>query len=99
MKDFRQLKVWEEAHQLVLAIYAATAGFPSEERFGLTFQIRRASASIPTNIAEGCGRVGDGEFQRFLQIAMGSVSEVDYQLLLARDLGFVNGRKYGELNG
>ena len=96
MKDFRQLKVWEKSHQLVLAIYSATAAFPSEERFGLTIQIRRASASIASNIAEGCGRWGDGEFHRFLQMAMGSVSEVDYQWLLARDLGFVNARKYSE---
>ncbi len=98
MKDFRQLKVWEKSHQLVLAIYSATTAFPAEERFGLTIQIRRASASIPSNIAESCGRYGDGEFHRFLQIAMGSVSEVDYQLLLSRDLGYMNPRKYSELH-
>jgi len=98
MKDFRQLKVWEKAHRLVLAVYSATASFPADERLSLTSQIRRASVSIPSNIAEGCGRFGDGEFHRFLQIAMGSVSELDYQLLLARDLGFLNGRKYSEVH-
>ena len=68
MKDFRQLKVWEKAHQLALAVYKVTKGFPKEELYGLTSQIRRASMSIPTNIAEGCGRNTDAEFARFLQI-------------------------------
>jgi four helix bundle protein len=86
MKDFRQLQVWEKSHQLALAIYKATKEFPKEELYGLTSQIRRASMSIPTNIAEGCGRGTDPDFARFLQIAMGSASETEYQLLLARDL-------------
>jgi len=89
MKDFRQLKVWEKSHQLALAIYKETKNFPQEELYGLTSQIRRASMSIPTNIAEGCGSNTDKEFARFLQIAMGSASETEYQLILARDLEFI----------
>jgi len=83
MKDFRELKVWEKAHQLTLEVYKATTIFPKDELYGLTSQIRRACASIPANIAEGCGRRGDAEFARFLGIAMGSASELDYHLLLA----------------
>ena len=98
MKDFRQLRVWEKAHRLTLAIYAATRGFPAEERFGLTSQIRRCSASIGANIAEGCGRTGDGDFHRFLDIAMGSANELDYHLLLARDLKYLDAAKYEGLN-
>ena len=89
MKDFRQLKVWEKSHQLALAIYKATKEFPKEELYGLTSQIRRSSMSIPTNIAEGCGRNTDADFARFLQMAMGSASETEYQLILARDLEFL----------
>ena len=89
MKDFRQLKVWEKSHQLALAIYKATKDFPKEELYGLTSQIRRSSMSIPTNIAEGCGRFTDADFARFLQMAMGSASETEYQLILARDLDFL----------
>ncbi len=97
MKDFRRLKVWEKAHQLALAIYKASARFPKEELYGLTSQIRRASMSIPTNIAEGCGRNTDAEFARFLQIAMGSACETEYQLLLSLDLGFVLQDEYKNL--
>jgi four helix bundle protein len=78
MKDFRDLKVWEKAHELTLSIYQATAGFPPEEKYGLSGQLRRAAASIPANIAEGCGRSGDRELGRFLQIAMGSASAFDF---------------------
>jgi four helix bundle protein len=88
MKDFRELKVWQKGHWLALEIYRATGSFPRHELYGMTSQIRRSSASIPANIAEGCGRGGDAEFGRFLQIAMGSASEVEYHLLLAHDLGF-----------
>jgi four helix bundle protein len=89
VQDFRNLKVWEKSHQLTLSVYRDTQRFPKEELYGLTSQMRRACASIPANIAEGCGRGGDPEFRRFLQIAMGSASELDYQLLLARDLGLL----------
>lgn len=97
MKDFRQLKVWDKAHQFALEIYKETKGFPKEELYGLTSQIRRSTMSIPTNIAEGCGRNTDAEFARFLQIAMGSSSEAEYQILLARDLGFITNENYEKL--
>jgi four helix bundle protein len=89
VKDFRDLKVWERAHQLTLETYRATAHFPREELYGLTSQMRRCSISIGANIAEGCGKRGNNEFHRFLQIASGSASELDYHLLLAKDLGFL----------
>jgi four helix bundle protein len=92
MKDFRQLTVWQRAHELVLNIYKATKGFPADERFGMTSQLRRAAASVPANIAEGCGRTGDAELGRFLQIAAGSASEVEYHLLLSRDLGYLDAK-------
>lgn len=89
MKDFRQLKVWQRAHQVTLDIYKMTASFPRSEAYGLTPQIRRAAVSIPTNLAEGCGRNGDAELARFCGIAAGSASELEYQLLLARDLSLI----------
>ncbi len=98
MKDFRDLKVWHLAHQITLDCYRVTAKFPSEEKFGLTSQLRRAAAAVGANIAEGAGRRGNGEFHRFLQIAAGSVSEVEYHLLLSRDLGFLNDDQYVDLN-
>ncbi len=97
MKDFRQLKVWERSHQLALTVYKATKEFPKEELYGLTSQIRRSSMSIPTNIAEGCGRFTDPDFARFVQIAMGSASETEYQLILARDLEFLPNDSYEKL--
>lgn len=90
MRNFRELKVWEKAHRLTLSVYHVTRRFPAEELYGLTSQMRRSSASISTNIAEGCGRDGDAELARFLQIAMGSASELEYQILLAGDLGYVD---------
>ena len=98
MKDFRRLKVWHKAHTLVLDVYRRSAGFPSEERFGLTSQLRRAGVSIPANIAEGCGRRTDADFARFLDYAMGSASEVEYHLLLARDLGFLETDAHDQLH-
>jgi four helix bundle protein len=89
MKDFRRLSVWERSHALTLDLYRATASFPKAELYGLTSQMRRASVSIPGNIAEGCGRSGDPEFARFLQIALGSSSELDYYLLLSHDLEYL----------
>jgi four helix bundle protein len=96
--DFRKLKVWEKSHNLVLEIYKAAEKFPGMEMYGLTSQIRRSSVSIPANIAEGCGRKSDAEFARFLQIAMGSASELEYHLLLARDLRFLRDSDYKELD-
>ncbi|MFC1573576.1 four helix bundle protein [Candidatus Latescibacterota bacterium] len=78
MKDFRQLEVWKRSHELTLKIYKLTKSFPKEELYGVTSQIRRAALSIPTNIAEGCGRKGDVELSRFLVISLGSASELDY---------------------
>ena len=89
MKNFRDLTVWDTAHQLTLATYRHTIGFPPEERYGLVSQIRRSAASIPANIAEGCGRRGNSEFHRFLTIAMGSASELEYHFLLAKDFDYV----------
>jgi four helix bundle protein len=77
MKDFRDFKVWEKAHALVLEIYKCTADFPKQELFGLVTQMRRCSSSIPANIAEGCGRLGNAELHRFLQIACGSSNELN----------------------
>jgi four helix bundle protein len=90
MRDFRQLKVWEKAHKLTLAIYHVTATFPQQELFGLTSQLRRAGASIPANIAEGCGRSGEPELARFLTIALGSASELEYHIILSTDLCYLN---------
>jgi|SRR5215204_6749070 len=89
MKDFRSLKVWEKAHALVLVIYKATATFPKQELYSLTNQIQRAAVSIPANIAEGCGKDSDAELKRYFLIAMGSASELEYFLLLAHDLGYL----------
>jgi four helix bundle protein len=97
MKDFRKLIVWEKSHQLTLQVYRATAESPKAELYGLTSQIRRACASIPASIAEGCGRDGDRELARFCQIAMGSASELEYHLLLARDLGCLEPPTYQPL--
>ncbi len=89
MKDYRELKVWQRSHALTLAVYATTRRFPKEELFGLTNQMRRAAASVSANIAEGCGRDGDAELKRFLNIALGSACELDYFVLLATDLGYI----------
>ena len=99
MRDFRQLKVWEKAHALTLGIYSVTATFPREEMYGITSQMRRCSASVAANIAEGCGRTGDGEFHRFLNTAAGSAVELEYFLLLSRDLGFLSAEVYEKLQG
>jgi four helix bundle protein len=98
MKDFRSLMVWERGHRLTLLIYKESYGFPKEEIYGLTSQIRRASSSIPINIAEGCGRGSDADFARFLQIAFGSASETEYLLLLCSELSFLSKEQYVELN-
>jgi four helix bundle protein len=99
MQDFRGLKVWQKGHALTLDVYRATMNFPKEEMYSLTSQLRRASSSIPANIAEGCGYRGDAQLVRFMQIAMGSASEVEYHLLLAKDLGFLKDKLYEQLEG
>jgi four helix bundle protein len=97
VKDFRDLQVWQKAHQLTLTVYRLTASFPQTERYGLTTQLRRSSASVAANLAEGCGRNGDAELARFCSIAMGSASELEYHLLLARDLKLLKVTDYAEL--
>jgi four helix bundle protein len=97
MRDFKQLKVWERSHRLTLAVYKATAGFPREELYGLKSQVRRSCAAVPANIAEGCGRGTNADLARFLQIALGSASELEYHLLLAQELSFLNPRDHERL--
>jgi len=97
MKDFRELKVWEKGHRMTLAVYRATATFPRDELYGLTSQIRRSCASVPANIAEGCGRGSDADLARFLKVAAGSASELEYHILLANDLGLLEARQYEHL--
>jgi four helix bundle protein len=97
MKDFRTLKVWEKSHRLVLAIYEATKPFPKNELYGITSQIQRAAVSVPTNIAEGCGKDSDAELGRYFKIAMGSSSELEYLLLLAHELGYLIDGQYKQL--
>jgi len=97
MQDFHGLKVWHKAHELTLAVYRTTARFPREEVYGLRAQLRRASSSIPANLAEGCGRNGDSEFARFCSFAMGSASEREYHLLLAKDLQLIQIEDYEDL--
>lgn len=98
MQDFRNLKVWKRAHQVVLDVYRCTASFPAEERYGLTSQVRRSAVSVSSNIAEGCGRGSDADFARFAQMAMGSASELEYQLLLAHDLQLLAKADYRQLS-
>lgn len=97
MKDFRDLLVWDKAHKFTLSVYSATKLFPKEEQYGLTNQLRRAASSIPTNIAEGCGKGTNADFNRFLQIAFGSANETEYHLLLARDLTMLTDEAYAKL--
>jgi four helix bundle protein len=89
MGNYRQLSVWKQAHRFALSVYQKTVGFPDRERYGLTAQLRRAAISVISNIAEGSGRQGDREHVRFLRIARGSVGELECQLLLARDVGYL----------
>ena len=97
MKDFQRLKVWSKAHDLTLTLYKETKSFPREELFGLTSQIRRAASSIPANLAEGFGRDSDKELARFIQIAQGSAYELEYHLLLAYELKYLNESAYSSL--
>jgi four helix bundle protein len=98
LQDFRELKVWQRAHELTLAVYQVTASFPRDEMYGMTSQLRRSCSSIAANLAEGCGRNGDAEFARYCSIAMGSASETEYHLLLARDLKMIKPADYEDLS-
>ena len=94
MQDYHRLTMWQRSHQLAINIYKITKQFPPEELYGQTNQIRRAVASIPANIAEGCGRNSRAELAQFLNIAAGSASEVEYEILLAKDTGYLSTDQY-----
>ena len=98
MQDFKNLLVWKRSHALTIELYSVTKSFPASEQFGLTSQIRRAAASIPANIAEWSGRVGNPELARFLGISSGSASELEYYLILARDLNYIDNTTHNRLN-
>lgn len=98
MQDFRKLQVWSKAHELTLIIYLETRSFPKDELFGLTSQMRRCAASIGANIAEGCGRGSDADFSRFVQMALASANELEYRVLLARDLEFLPNEVHSKLD-
>ena len=98
MQSFRQLRVWQKAHELTLEVNRVTARFPKDETYALTSQIKRSAASIGANIAEGCGRGSDADFCRFLLMAMGSASELENHLQLAVDLKFLLPVDYEKLN-
>jgi four helix bundle protein len=97
-RDFRRYAVYHKAHQLVLEVYRRSEAFPDRERFGVVSQLRRAALSIPTNLAEGAGRTSDAEFARFVDIALGSGSEVEYLLVLSGDLGYLSIEDGAQLN-
>jgi len=97
MKPYERLAAWERSHHLALAVYRMSEQWPAAERFGLTAQVRRAAVSIPTNIAEGCAKRGKAEFRRFLDISVGSLSEVSYLLRFARDLGIISSDDWAKL--
>jgi four helix bundle protein len=97
VKDYRSLQVWQRGHALTLEVYSLTQRFPKEELFGLTSQLRRCCASIPANLAEGCGRDSDAELKRFVDIAHGSASEAEYYLLLACELDYLDTTKHRRL--
>ena len=97
MIDFQQLEIWQKSHQLTLRIYSITQAFPKDELYGLVSQMRRSSSSTPTNIAEGCGRNSSIELNRFLVIAAGSLSELQYQCILSKDLSYLSESIFKEL--
>lgn len=98
MRDFKQLKVWQKAHRLVLDLYRHTRELPADERYGLTSHLLKSATSAPSNITEGCGRDSETELARFLSIAAGSASETEYQLLLAHDLGYLSDQHHHDLD-
>ncbi|WP_353541800.1 four helix bundle protein [Deinococcus xinjiangensis] len=98
MRDFRQLLVWQKAHELTLEVYRVSRAFPAEEKFGLTGQLRRSAASVPTNLAEGSGRRSRAEYAHFVGVACGSALETEYHLLLASDLGYLTPDAYQPLD-
>ncbi|MEO6327893.1 MAG: four helix bundle protein [Ginsengibacter sp.] len=99
MRNFQELSIWQRSHLFTLKIYSVTKNFPKDEMFGIISQMRRSSSSIPTNIAEGCGRNSNPEMKRFLVIATGSSSELEYQLILCKDLQYLSNDSCKELQG
>ncbi len=97
MQNYKELKVWDKAHQFTLKVYKASSFFPKEETYSLTSQLRRAASSIPCNISEGCGRKTQKGFANFLQIALGSANESEYLLLLTKDLKYIPETNFKEL--
>ena len=98
MQNFKKLEVWKKSHRLTLEIYRITQNFPRSEMYAVTSQIRRSDSSIPANIAEGCGRYGNAELTHFLRISMGSASELEYHILLARDLKYMTTEDYKNIS-
>jgi len=98
VKTFRDLKVWEKAHKLVLEIYKTTKGFPAEEKFGLVSQLRRSASSVPTNIVEGFKRKSKRDYGHFLNLADASLEETKYHIILSKDLGYINVETFKEIN-
>jgi four helix bundle protein len=98
MRKYHSLEIWKRSHQFTLDVYGLTRSFPKEELFVLTSQLRRSASSVPTNIAEGCGRKSNTELSRFLQIALGSAAESEYQILLAKDLHYINDASFKKMN-
>ena len=98
MRPFQELVVWQKAHQLVLDVYRDSNALPDEERFGLRSQMRRSAASVPANIAEGSARNTDGEMRHFLGIAFASATELEYHLLLAKDLAYISPDTHSHLD-
>jgi four helix bundle protein len=99
MQDYKKLQVWQKGHQLTLAVYRATRAFPREEMYGLTTQLRRSAASVPANIAEGCGGDTPADLARFLHVSLGSAIECEYHLLLAHDLNLLDDKQHKFLFG
>jgi four helix bundle protein len=98
VKTHKDLKIWTESIDMVTNIYKLTSSFPKEEMYGLTSQIRRSAVSVPSNIAEGAARKNKKEFRQFLYIALGSLSELETQLLAARNIGYLNEENYSNFN-
>ena len=92
MGDFKKLDVWRRCQQLVATIYRLSADFPPVERYGLSSQMRRAAISVSANLAEGCGRQGDVELRRFVRISLGSLSELECELLLSAELNYLEAK-------
>jgi four helix bundle protein len=98
MRNIKEYEVFKKSHKLVLEIYKMTKNFPKEELYGLVSQLRRAAYSVPMNLSEGGARQGEKEFSQFINISLGSCEEMRYQLLLSKDLGYIDLKKYEELD-